>query len=298
MTGFTPHFFPHRFALCLLLLALWPSVARAQYEITLKLNKENYLTYEGVEASVTVMNRTGADVVLGGPNNTPWLSFEITDPKNRPVPPMRFHSEEIIVFKAGSTITRKIALTDQFTFSEFGNYIVLANVYHPPSQQYIASNRARGIFSASKPFWSKPFGVPLGLAGAGQIRRFELSVLKDLEHTNLYLRLLEDKTNLNIATFSLGSWIHVSEPQMTLDKDNRLQVLFMTQPHIYSHLIIDTQGNLVKRLYYKELDANRPHLAVDTAHNVVVQGGEFYDPTIVVPTRPPGRSVKDRPPGL
>ncbi len=298
MTGSTPHSLLNRFTLCMLFLALCPAVARAQYEITLKLNKENYLTYEGVEASVTVMNRTGADVVLGGPNNTPWLSFDIIDPQTRPVPPMRFRSEENIVFKSGSTITRKIALSDQFTFSDFGNYIVVANVYHPPSQQYIASNRARGGFSASKPFWSKPFGVPLGLAGAGQIRRYELSVLKDFEHTNLYLRLLEDKTNMNLATFSLGSWIHVADPQITLDKENRLNVLFMTQPHIYSHIIINTQGNVVKRLYFKEIEANRPHLVVDPTQNVIVQGGEFFDPTIVVPSRPSGRSIKDRPPGL
>ncbi|MCE9517953.1 MAG: hypothetical protein K8R87_00020 [Verrucomicrobia bacterium] len=298
MTGSPLHLPWRRVALCLLLFVLYPAAARAQYEITLKLNKENYLTYEGVEATVSIMNRTGADVVLGGPNNTAWLSFEIIDPQQHPVPPMRFNSEDVMVFKAGSTITRKIALTDQFTFSEFGNYIVIANVYHPPSQQYIASNRARGTFAASKPFWSKPFGVPLGLAGAGQIRRYELSVLKDLDHTNLYLRLYEDKTNLNLATFSLGSWIHVSEPQMALDKENRLQVLFMTQPHIYAHVIIDTQGSIVKRLYYKEVEANRPHLVLDATQNVIVQGGEYYDPTIVVPTRPPGRSVKDRPPGL
>lgn len=298
MTGSTPHHLLRRLALCLLLFALCPVVAHAQYEITLKLNKENYLTYEGVEATVSVMNRTGADVVLGGPSNIPWLSFEIIDPQNRPVPPMRFHGEDIIVFKAGSTITRKINLGDQFTFSEFGNYSILANVYHPPSQQYIASNRARGSFSFSKPFWAKPFGVPLGLPGAGQIRRYELSMLKDQERTNLYLRLLEDKTNLNLVTYSLGSWIRVSEPQMTLDRDNKLQVLFMTQPHIYSHLIIDTQGKIVRRTYHKEIDANRPNLSVDAAQQVIVQGGELYDPTIVVPTRPPGRSVKDRPPGL
>ncbi len=297
MPVFTPHLPWRRFALCLLLLAACPA-ARAQYEITLKLNKESYLTYEGVEATVTVMNRTGADVVLGGPNNTPWLSFDITDPQSRPVPPMRFHSEENIVFKSGSTITRKLALSDQFTFSEMGNYIVVANVYHPPTQQYYASNRARGSFMTSKAFSSKSFGVPLGLPGAGQIRRYELSLLKDLEHTNLYVRLVDDKTNVNLATFTLGSWIRVVDPQLSLDRDNRFHVLFMTLPHIYSHIIIDTQGNIVKRLYYKEIETNRPHLALDSTQGVIVQGGEVYDPTVAAPTRPTGRSVKDRPPGL
>jgi hypothetical protein len=297
MTGPYPHRLLFRLAFCLLLLAACPA-ARAQYEITLKLNKESYLTYEGVEATVTVMNRTGADVVLGGPNHTPWLSFGITDPHSRPVPPMRFHSEENIVFKAGSTISRTIPLTEQFTFSEMGNYIVVANVYHPPSQQYYASNRARGSFMNSKPFWSKSFGVPLGLPGAGGIRRYDLSVLKDLDHTNLYVRVVDEKSGVNLATFTLGGWIRVADPQLTLDKENKLNVLFMTLPHIYSHVVVDTQGNIVKRRYYKEINTNRPRIVVDPGLNVVVEGGESYDPTVDVPTRPTGRSIKDRPPGL
>jgi hypothetical protein len=297
MTRPASHSWLHRLACCALFF-LGAAAAQAQYEITLKLNKESYMTHEGVEATVSVNNRSGADIVLGGPSNTAWLSFDITDPQFRPVPPMRFRSEENIVFKSGSTITKKIPLTDQFTFSDVGNYIVVANVYHPPSQQYYASARIRASFFDSKAFWSKPFGVPLGLPGAGQIRRYELSVLKDMDHTNLYVRLVEDRSNLHLATFGLGSWIRVVEPQLSLDKENKLHVMFMTLPHIYSHNIIDTQGTLMKRLYYKELDANRPHLVVDETQNVVVQGGQSYDPTVVVPSRPVGRSVKERPPGL
>ena len=289
----------HRHAFCALLLAA-AAPAHAQYEISLKLNKETYMTYEGVEATVTVNNRSGADVVLGGPNDSGWLSFDITDPQARAVPPMRFRNQDVMVFKAGSTISRKIPLTEQFTFSELGNYIVVANVYHPPSQQYYASARVRASFSDSRAFWSKPFGVPLGLPGAGQIRRYELSVLKDLDHTNLYVRLYEDRSNLNLATFTLGSWIRVVEPQLALDKENRLHVLFMTLPHIYSHTIVDTQGAVVKRLYYKELDTNRPRLMVDETQNVVVQGGQSYDPAAAAtaPARPVGRSIKERPSGL
>lgn len=285
---------PGRLAIAFLFLAA-ATCGRAQYEITLKLNKDTYLTYEGVEAAVTIMNRSGADVVMGGPNNTPWLSFDITDPHGRAVPPMRFATEENIVFKAGTTLSRKVALSDQFTFSELGNYVVVANVYHPPSQQYFASARTRAAFMDTKPFWSKAFGVPLGLPGAGQIRRYDLSLLKDLEHTQLYVRLVEDRTGLTLATYSLGNWIRVADPQLTLDKDNRLHALFMTAPHIYVHLIVDTQGALAKRLYYREIEANRPRLVVDPTQGVLVQGGAAFDPSIPTPTRPGGRSVKDRP---
>ena len=174
-----------RFLAVMLALAATPVVVNAQYETGIKLNKDTYLTHENVEATVTVTNRSGADVVMGGPNGDAWLSFDITDPNGKSLPPMRFNSEENIVFKAGNTISRKINLGEQFTFGDQGTYGVIAQVYHPPSQQFYASNRVRANFTDANPFWKPSFGVPPGLPGAGQIRRYELSLLRDAEHTNL-----------------------------------------------------------------------------------------------------------------
>jgi hypothetical protein len=284
--------------LCALLLLMNVPVLRAQYETRVALNKKTYLTYESVEATVTVTNRSGADVVMGGPNGSAWLSFDITDPGQKPLPPMRFNSEENIVFKTGATISRTVNLGEQFTFTDYGAYGIIANVYHPPSQQFYRSNRAIAEFTDATPFWKPSFGVPPGLPGAGQIRRYELAIVRDVERTSLYFRLVEDKSNIKLATYSLGTCIMVIEPQVTLDKDNKMHVLFMAAPHIYAHVSIDTQGKLAKREYFKEIDTNRPRLAVDNTQNIAVQGGEPYDPAAPVVTRPAGRSIKQRPPGL
>ena len=136
-------------------------------------------------------------------------------------------SEENLVMKSGATISRKVALSDQYTFSDYGAYTITANIYHPPTQQYFTSNRARVNFTDAKKFWSKNFGVPLGQPGAGKIRRYELCLLRDTEHTNLYIRLIDEKTDMKVATYSLGFCIMVSDPQVTLDKDNNLHVLFI-----------------------------------------------------------------------
>ena len=109
---------------------------------------------------------------------------------------------------------------------------------------------------------------------------------------------MEDRTNLKLVTYSLGNCIMVIDPQVTLDKDNKMHVLFMAAPHIYAHVSIDSQGKIQKRLYYKEIESNRPRLVVDGTQNIAVSGGEPYDPTVPAVTRPPGRSVKQRPPGL
>jgi hypothetical protein len=288
-------------ALCAVLCALG-STAHAQFETTVKLNKSTYLTHESVEATVNISNRSGSDVVMGGPNGMAWLSFEVNNPQGQRVPALRFRGDETLVFKAGASIAKTIKLSDYHSFSDYGIYSVTAAVYHPPSQQYFASNRARASFTEVKPFWGPafPFGVPMGLPGAGQIRHYELSVLRDTEHTYLYVRLVDEKTKLRLATFSLGTCIMVTDPQISLDRNNMLHVLFMTKPHLHVHATVDTQGNLVKTAAYKEEGANRPQLVVAPDQTVGVQGGSIYDAVAEAARLAPvkGRSIREKPPGL
>src|SRR6187549_2399529 len=178
----------HGLLLCLVLIA-WSSVARAQFGTNVTLNKSTYLTNEAVEATVTISNRSGSDVVMGGPNGQAWLAFEVTDPSGNRVPSLRLRTDETLVFKAGTDIKRTVLLSDYHTFSEYGTYGVTAAVYHPPTQQYYSSNRAHAKFTDTKPFWEQSYGVPLGQAGAGQIRRYTLSVLRDPGRTYLYVRV-------------------------------------------------------------------------------------------------------------
>lgn len=289
-------------ALCLISCACAPAV-HAQFMTNITLNKSTYLTHEAVEATVTIENRSGADVVMGGPNGQAWLIFDVTDPTGNRVPSLRIRSDEVMVFKTGASIKRTILVSDYHAFSEYGSYSITASIYHPPSQQYFSSNRARAMFTDAKPFWGRdnPFGVPLGLPGAGQIRHYELSVLRDTERTYLYVRLIDDRTGLKLATFSLGTCIMVADPQITLDSNNMLHVLFMAAPHIYAHVTIDTQGRLVKRQYHREIKTDRPQLVVQTDKSIGVQGGTPYDPVAAAAADAAGakgRSIGAKPPGL
>lgn len=290
--------FPRFLVLSLLFVSI-ASVAHAQFETGLTINKEMYLVHEGVEATVSVTNRSGADVVMGGPNETAWLNFDITDPQGHSLTPMRFRTEEKIIFKAGATISKKVQLGENFSFGDPGPYRIAANVYHPLSQQYYTSNRVTANYMDVHPFLEKKYGVPPGLPGAGQIRRYSMCLMRNLDRTALYVRLVEDRTDLNIGTLCLGNCIMVADPQVGLDKENRLHLLFMAAPHTYAHVGIDTQGQIFKRLYFREEGTNRPALAVQQDQTIGVSGGLPYDPSAVTENvRPAGRSVKEKPPGL
>jgi len=289
------------FTLSVVLLAFGSlSKAHGQFMTNVTLNKRIYLTYETVEATVTINNRSGGDVVMGGPNGLPWMTFDITSPSGAQVPSMKIRSDESMVFKSGTTMSRKVILSEIYPFSEYGNYVIAASVYHPPTQQYYSSNRVRASFTDTKPFWEQSFGVPVGMPGAGQVRRYAMSTLRDEDRTYLYVRILDDRTNLKVATISLGMCVMVTDPQLVVDRVNKLHVLFMAAPHIYAHVVIDPNGQVVKRLYYKEVATNRPQLVAQADQEIGVQGGEVYDPAAAATggQKPKGRSVGQKPPGL
>jgi hypothetical protein len=283
----------------LALAALCPA-ARAQFETNIALDKTGYLTYEPVTATVTITNRSGSDIVMGGPNGMAWLNFDVTNPSGDRVSPVRLRTDETIVFKAGAKLQRSIRVSDYIVFSEYGSYGVTASVYHPPSQQYYASNRLRVSFTDVKPFWEQSYGVPLGLPGAGQIRRYALCLLKESDRTYLYSRVLDDKTNIKLTTFCLGTCIMVADPQVTIDSSNMLHVLYMTIPHVYAHATINSQGRLDRApTFHKEVGSDRPQLVVQNDQSIGVVGGVIYDPAVAeAPASTKARSIKDKPPGL
>lgn len=283
-------------------MGAWSTQAHAQFLTNVKLNKATYLTYEAVEATITINNRSGTDIVMGGPNGMAWLAFEVINPAGNQVPTIRLNSDESIIFKAGASISRKVLISDSYSFSEYGMYTIAASVYHPPSQQYFISNKARAQFVDARPLDipNLNFGVPPGLPGEGQIRKYALSVLRDFDRSYLYVRLLEERTGLKLATFSLGPCILVSaDPQVTVDRENKLHILFMAAPHIYAHVCVDTQGKIIRRAYHREIKSDRPELVVQADQSIGVVGGETYDPSApVADNKPKGRSIRQRPPGL
>lgn len=290
-----------RLATLLSLLLVAHSVGRlqAQFATQAIVGKANYLIGEAVEVTVSIVNRSGADVVMGGANGQSWLSFDVSGPDGAQIPMMRSRADDTFVFKAGTSISRKVLVTDTHPFMEYGNYMVAANVYHPPSQQSYTSNRVRVSMTDTKAFWSQPFGVPTGMPGAGQIRRYELVLLRDTERTHIYARMLDDRSNMKLSTYALGQCIMVMNPQVTVDATNTMHVLFMTQPHIYMHVSMDPQGKMSAPTFHKEEGTNRPQLAVNADQRTIgVAGGHVFDPSMPDPTAPKRRSVGDRPPGL
>lgn len=281
----------------LFLCALAPQV-RAQFATNITLSKTNFLSLEPMQATVTITNRSGADVVMTGSNQSNWLTFEVTDSIGRTIAPAGLVAQKPFIFKAGTSIAEKVIISDHYGIDQLGTYGIIANVYHPPSKQFYASNRVRFSIMDAKPFWEAPVGVPPGYADAGRIRRYALTIFRDVDRSNLYFRLFDDRSNQKLATYELGPIASSVEPEAILDRENMLHAFFLALPKVYCYAIIGPDGKLKKREYYREVDSNRPAMLAGGDGVVVVRGGQLFDPSAPPPVRAKGRSVSDRPPGL
>jgi hypothetical protein len=279
----------------LLLLAL-TGCAHAQFGVSLSLPRTTFMALEAMPATVTVVNRTGADIVLGGPGRSSWLSFEMTDTNGHPLSPIEVSADDAVQIPAGGTVQRTIVVTDAYAPTERGNYSLTARVMHPQTREYYSSNRTRFTITDAKPMWEQTFGVPEGFKDAGKVRRYTISILRETEKTMLFFRLIDESSGVRMETLSLGPISMVADPQITLDRTNRLQVLYLVMPKVFCHVIIQADGKLVQRAYYQEVNQSRPRLLLAENGEVGISGGQFFDPT--APPKEKTKGVSERPPGL
>lgn len=281
--------------LLLMILCLCCGQARAQYVTNLTLLKNQFLTGEPVVAVVTVTNRSGADVVLGGHGARDWLQFEITESTGRRLSPISIGSEESLPMKAGGTTTHKVELSGGYSTADLGTFSMVANVLHPLTGQYYQSNKVRMTITDSKPnMFDQPFGVPTGFPNAGRQRRYQVILYRELDDLQLYCRITDDRSGAYVATFLLGPAMMAVQPQISIDVHNKLHVMFLAQPHIFCHAVVNPDGKIHQRNYYKDPNGNRPSLVM-TESGAKVIGGESFDPGAPPPKKRLLRKTSEMP---
>jgi hypothetical protein len=281
--------------LLFLILCLCCGQARAQYVTNLTLMKNQFLTGEPVVAEVTVINRSGADVVVGGHGAREWLQFEITETSGRRLSPVAIGSEEPITMKAGGTTKHKVEISGGYSTADLGTFNMVANVLHPITGQFYESNKVRMTITDSKPnMFDQPFGVPQGFPNAGRARRYQIILFRELDDLQLYCRITDDRSGAYIATFLLGPAMMAVQPQISIDVHNKLHILFLAQPHIFCHAVVNPDGKISQRTYYRDPEGNRPSLVMTNIGAKVV-GGETFDPGAAPPKKKALRKASDRP---
>jgi len=268
-------------------------LASAQLEVSLSFEKDNYVSLENIEATVTVKNTVGKDVVLGGPAGTSWVNFQINDTAGVPVTTIRPIPVAPMVLRNGETLQRKFQIDRYFYLSESGSYVIRAAAYFPELEKNNLSRPRRINIQQPRPArWQEVFAVP----GQPGYRRFQIFTANDTTKSYVYLSMVDESTKMVMSRTALGSVMLEKEVQPALDSQKHLHLIYMSTPLLYVYQQIDPGGRITDLKYYLA-SKGAPKLLKNDNGSVAIQGGVIFDPS-AAPKSDPFRKLSDRPVAL
>ena len=289
------------------LLGLLAAVAAlpcpAQLVVQLKAQKKELVAYEPLRMEVTITNNSGRSLLLARPGgqNDAWLDFHVTRDNGDMVQPSgTLDGMPPMMMNPGQTIARTLDVGLLYPLSQFGGYIVRAQVWCPPDNAWSVSNNVRLSIVSARDLWSQAFGVPKDKlkAGEGTSRIFKVQQLNQYDGNTLYLRLEDRSSGMVLACYPLGQLMEMHPPSAGIDSRGNLHVLFKSAPNISAHVVIDCDGNQLNRTLYRDVVGAPPSLQRDSSGGLAVLGGRTYDPVAEAQQRLVVRRVSERPPGL
>jgi hypothetical protein len=270
------------------------ATAQAQLATSLKLSKKQYLAGEPVIATVTITNHAGRELTFYGDGRTQWLDFVLKNHRGEAVSPRGRANFGKMKIRAGESLAREVNLAQFFLLGEPGSFTVNAVVRVPGSPgEGSATNRVSFNQSPGAPYWSQKVGI----AGkTGLTREFRLINFSGDEKTQIYAQIIDGRTGQNVRTFLLGDVMMLRKPLATVDRQQRMHVMFLATPTMWVHCQIDTDGKLVERQIHQRGAQGDPQLLTFGDGTVRVSNSIPYDPKAAAEAKAKIRKATDRPP--
>ena len=278
----------------LLFLALAATgVASAQLSATLSIPKTQYVAGEPVVVVVSVTNHAGQILTFSGDARTPWLDFIVKDRHGESVTPKGRSVFGKMTIRAGESLSREVDLAQCFQLSEPGNFSVSALVHMPgDATGGASSNRVLFNQSPGAPYWTQKVGIP---GKPGQTREFRLLNFSGDEKSQIYAQVVDNRTGNNVRTFLLGDVLMLRKPLVTVDRLQRMHVLFLATPTMWVHCQVDSDGKLVDRQIHQRGTQGDPQLMTFGDGTVRVSNSVLYDQKAAAEAKAKIRKASDRP---
>jgi hypothetical protein len=301
-----PPYFPrmvHPRAFLFLLLALLATLgsASAQLDVGMTFKKKRFLAYEVIEATVTVHNRAGKDLILGGPGGASWLTFDVSKDELPVLPIGNGVSMQNRLLPAGRSLQHRVNLNSVYPLGGLGNYAVAAKVYFADLETYASSAPQMLMITEGNKVWEETVGLATGRQGPGSVvyRNFTLLSFIESDKMSLYIRLRDQASQRVIACYPLGRLAPFRDLQPVLDAQNNLHVLFMAGRNSFIHSTISPSGEPVASKTYQDENGVMPQLMIAGDRSVRVRGGIEFDPLAPKPQDALViHNLSDRPAGL
>ncbi len=222
----------NRLALLVLFVGLLSS-ASAQLEVGLEMKRHIFMRGEPVEATVTIRNLAGKDVILRDAAGNQWFSFEIIK-SDTPIGPFDpDYKNEPLVVLSGASVRRSVDLLKLYPVNEYGTYSVRAAIYFEETKKYISSGSLKVDISDGRKLWTQTVGVPAAQEGSGEYRVVSLLSFQRPKEMTIYARVEDDRTGAIFGTYPLGRMVAGTNVAHEFDRDNTLHVFHMVGPGQY-----------------------------------------------------------------
>lgn len=225
--------------------------ASAQLEVSIDLARTLYMRGEPIEATVTIRNLAGKDVLLRDMPGHQWFGFEVERGKDNPIGPFdpNYRNTPVSIL-SGESVERKVNLLKLYPVNEFGGYKVQAAIYFAETGKYIVSQRLPIEVTDGKTVWSQTVGVPQNQDGGGSYREMELLSFQLPKERALYARVTDQTTGDILCTYPLGHMLMGMKPSTEFDGQNNLHVLHMVAPNVYWLSKIGVNGEWLGQAVY------------------------------------------------
>lgn len=283
----------HRILKTIAIFLLCTGFAHAQIAASLRLPKKQHLAGEPVIAVVTITNHSGRELIFQSDGRFQWLDFIVkknngaaVNPKNRVLfGPMKI--------QAGQTLARELDLSQHYQLSQPGNYTVSAVVQQPGNRESgTSTNRAFFNQAPGSLYWSQKVGVT---GNSSQTREYRVLNFTGDSKSQIYVQIVDGVSGQFVRTFLLGDVLMLRKPLCTVDRLQRLHVMFLATPTMWVHCVIDTDGKLVERQIHQRGPQGDPQLLTFGDGTVRVANSIPYDPKAAAEQRARTRKASDRP---
>ncbi len=243
----------------LLLLCTLALNLHAQLAIELDLDREHYILYEPIQATIQLRNYAGNTLVFGTKDASRevggYLKFEVIRAGGLSAPGVRkdVNPVENLVLGPGETKQLTVQLNGIVNVAREGTYTVSVRVGHPRLSHDYESNSVPVDVTEGYPVWTRSVGVPQeSETNSIPPRTVSLLRFRSKEGETYVLRVENERMVYGIVR--LGPYLSSSRPECRIDAMSNIHLLYQIHPRLYVYRIYSIDVELKQNLYYAMKD--------------------------------------------
>jgi hypothetical protein len=267
--------------------------ARGQIAASLQVTRKMHVAGEPVLAVVTITNHAGRTLIFQSDGRFQWLNFMVRDASGNMVNPRLNKMFGPMKIDAGQTLAREVDLTQYFQLTEPGNFAVVASIREPGESETMShTNKVFFNQNNGRTYWSQKIGLG---GGSSATREYRLIHFTDESKSYLYAQIRDAPSGRALRTFRLGEVLMLRRPQVTVDRSQRMNVMYLGTATMWVHCVVDKDGNLLGSQIHQRGPVGDPRLVAAGNGTVQVVNSIPYDRKAAEEAKKKIRKATDRP---